>query len=69
MWAMETAPRRVFVIPVLWSLIGTVAALQLEVPEDLLLALSVAVVALVALARKAATSDDREPKRVLLGRM
>jgi hypothetical protein len=71
-WAIDTAPRRVFVIPVLWSLIGTVGALQLGVPEDFSLALSVAVVAVVAfvtLARKAATSDDREPKRVLLGRM
>lgn len=68
-WAINTSPRRVFVIPVLWSVVGTAAAFQLGVPEDFSLALSVAVVAFVVLARTAATIGDREPKRVLLGRM
>jgi hypothetical protein len=60
-WAMNTSPRRVFIIPVLWALIGTSAAFQLGVPEDLSLALSVAVVALAALARK--TSIHRTVRR------
>ena len=33
-WARSTVPRTLLVIPVLWSLIGTLAALQLGVPQD-----------------------------------
>ena len=38
LWAIPTLPRPVFIIPVLWSLIGTSAALQLGMVEDLSLA-------------------------------
>ena len=38
-WAIPTLPRRVFVIPVLWALIGASAALQLGMWEDLSLPL------------------------------
>lgn len=51
-WALPTVPRRVFVIPMLWSLVGTVGAFQLSVPEDLSLLLTLAVVAFVAIAHK-----------------
>lgn len=55
LWAMDTAPRRLFVIPLLWAVIGTVAALQLGAIEDFSLTLSLAVVAFVLLARKGAS--------------
>lgn len=54
LWARGTVPRVVFVIPVLWAAIGTVAAIQLGVIEDLSLTVSLAVVALVLAAPTAA---------------
>jgi len=54
LWGHGTVPRVVFVIPVLWAVVGTVAAIQLGVIEDLSLTLSLAVVALVWIAPTAA---------------
>jgi hypothetical protein len=47
LWAIDTIPWPVLIIPVLWAAIGTVAAIQLGVSEDLSLAFSVTVVAVV----------------------
>jgi hypothetical protein len=55
LWAIDTAPRRLFVIPLLWAVTGTAAALQLGATEDLSLTLSLAVVGFVSLARKGGT--------------
>ena len=46
-------PRSIFVVPILWSLVGVQAALLLAVPQDLALAV-VAVVGLVLLSRNSA---------------
>jgi hypothetical protein len=53
-WAIDTIPRAAFVIPVIWSAIASVAAVQLGVREDMSLTLSPLVVALVWLARSTA---------------
>ena len=54
LWARGTVPRVVFVIPMLWAVVGTVGAIQLGVVEDLSLTFSLAVVALVWVAPTAA---------------
>lgn len=47
LWARPPLPRRVFVIPVLWSLVATSAAMQLGMMEDLSLPLAAIVATLV----------------------
>jgi hypothetical protein len=55
LWSNGRMPRRVFVIPVLWALVGTSAAATLGVTEDY----GLLVAALVAVALTAATSGGR----------
>ena len=47
LWARPPLPRRVLVIPVLWSLVATSAAVQLGMMEDLSLPLAAIVATLV----------------------
>jgi len=47
LWARDRIPSAAFIIPLLWAAIGTFAAIQLGVTEDLSLAFSALVVALV----------------------
>ena len=47
LWARDRIPRAAFIIPLLWVAIGTFGAIQLGVIEDLSLAFSAVVVALV----------------------
>jgi hypothetical protein len=51
-WGWKSVPAFAFVIPVLWAIVGSTAALQLGVSEDLTLAGAVMVVALAAFMRK-----------------
>lgn len=51
-WAWKSVPTFAIVIPFLWAIVGTTAALELGVPEDLTLAGAVVVVAVAALMRK-----------------
>ena len=54
LWAIDTIPRAIFVIPVIWSAIASVAAFQLGVGEDMSLTLSPVVVALIWILRSTA---------------
>jgi hypothetical protein len=47
LWAGEMAPKRVFVIPVVWAAIGTLGALNIGVIEDLSLPLAVVVTGII----------------------
>lgn len=49
LWARPALPRRVFVIPVLWSLVATVGAFQLGMVEDFSLPLVAIIASAVAL--------------------
>lgn len=51
-WAQSTMPRIAFIIPLAWAGIGTMAALQLGVAEDLSLAGTLIVLALTAVMAK-----------------
>jgi uncharacterized membrane protein HdeD (DUF308 family) len=53
-WGWESVPKYALVIPMFWAFIGTTAAFQLGVPEDLLLALSAIVVGIAAHMRRPA---------------
>lgn len=57
LWAIDTTPRHVLVVPLLWAATGTLAALKLGVTEDLSLVLSLAVVTFVRVARKTAKRE------------
>jgi hypothetical protein len=48
LWALPTLPRRVLIIPVLWSVVATVAAFQLGMVEDFSLPLAAMVAGAVA---------------------
>ncbi|HEX6943286.1 MAG TPA: DUF6064 family protein, partial [Gemmatimonadaceae bacterium] len=47
LWAQPALPRRVFIIPVLWSVVATVAAFQLGMVEDFSLPLAAIVASAV----------------------
>lgn len=47
LWALPTLPRYLIVIPFVWSLVGTTAALQLDVPADYGLGLAAAVTLII----------------------
>jgi hypothetical protein len=54
-WAGTALPRRVLIVPLLWALVGTSAALSLGMVEDFgLLVSAIAVMIWVALGRRAA---------------
>jgi Family of unknown function (DUF6064) len=53
LWGINTVPRHMFVIPVLWSAIGTLGAFQLDVTEDFTLAVAMLVIGAMWLARTA----------------
>ncbi len=40
LWTIDRVPKYLLLIPLLWSLLGVVAALQLGIPEDFVLPLS-----------------------------
>jgi hypothetical protein len=61
LWTSPMAPRALYVIPLLWTVIGTGAALQLGVPQDFGLLLAFVVSAPVLFRRAA---PDREMARV-----
>jgi hypothetical protein len=52
-WCDPPVPRRLVVIPALWAVIGTIAALQLGVPEDFGLSVAALIVTPVVLWRRA----------------
>jgi hypothetical protein len=54
LWMLGPVPGYLFVIPVLWAMTGTVAALQLGVTEDLSLAAALLLTGIVVVARRTA---------------
>lgn len=59
-WLVTPYPRSVFVVPILWSLVGVQAAFLLKVPQDLGLAV-VAVVGLALLSRARSKGSRLSP--------
>jgi len=53
-WALPAVPWKVLVVPVLWAIIGTSAAITMKVPEDY--GLPIAALAILALAWRARSS-------------
>jgi hypothetical protein len=58
LWAMEDCPEPLWLLPLLWAVIGTSAAYLLEVPQDYALGIS-AIAAIFSLARNRARSSAR----------
>ena len=58
LWATRRVPGWVLAIPAIWSLIGTWAAIRLQVPEDYGL-LVAGIVGTVMVLRKGRRTDDR----------
>jgi len=52
LWALPALPRRVLIIPVLWSLVATLAAFQLGMVEDFSLSIAALLASGVALRRE-----------------
>ena len=57
LWMLGSVPRHLFVIPLLWAMTGSLAALQLGVTEDLSLAAALLMTAIVWLARITANRE------------
>jgi hypothetical protein len=57
LWALPALPRRVLIIPVLWSVVATAAAFQLGMVEDISLPIAAMAASAVALRRA-----DRAPR-------
>jgi hypothetical protein len=53
LWCDPPVPRRLVVIPALWAVVGTIAALQLGVPEDFGLSVAALIVTPLVLWRRA----------------
>ena len=60
LWMRPPVPRVLFVIPVLWALVGTAAAMTLGVPEDIGLSVAAAIVVAVEIARSRPRSELRQ---------
>jgi hypothetical protein len=52
LWAWDSVPRYALVIPMFWAFVGTTAALQLGVTEDLSLTVAAIVVGIAAVTRR-----------------
>jgi hypothetical protein len=52
LWVRPPVPHVLLVVPVLWAVVGTVGALQLDVPEDLGLPVAGALVTILVLVRR-----------------
>lgn len=59
LWGWQRIPRFALVIPILWACIGTLAAFQLGVAEDLSLAGALVVITVAAFMRKPLPLDSR----------
>ena len=51
LWAADSLPRNVFAIPLFWTIVGSIAAKQLGVPEDFLLIVAFATTAILLAVR------------------
>jgi len=65
LWAIGSTPSYLFVVPVLWAITGTVAALQLGVIEDLSLTVAVVAIGVLRMAGRIAKQkpDARGERR------
>ena len=56
-WVRPPTPRILLVVPVLWAVVGTVGALQLDVPEDLGLPVAGVLATILVLVRRGPAHD------------